>query len=330
MGVRSNIVTNRTAREQYIRGVKLLKQEFTGPTTMSLGIPGPARQVSTYDLFVVWHHVAMMTFTPPTQNDRNAAHRGPVFLPWHRFMLLQLELNLQRVLDDSDFGLPYWDWAADGELPLSRQRTAAIWGTDCMGGSGTPVTTGPFAFSANDDQSWRVRIVANVNGQLVQVDRGLQRQLGLTVQGLPGENRLPTEAHAAATLAETRYDEAPWDVMSDGFRNFLEGWQNRPEIPPPSLHNRVHVFIGGDMGPSTSPNDPVFYLNHCNVDRIWEAWMRRPPQGHGRQYRPPQSAPLSLRGHRPNDQLNSLLAEPTTPARMLNVTRLYTYDSLDV
>jgi tyrosinase len=51
--------------------------------------------VSTYDLFVWWHHRAMDTFTPPTQGDRNAAHRGPVFLPWHRLMLVLLELQLQ-------------------------------------------------------------------------------------------------------------------------------------------------------------------------------------------------------------------------------------------
>ncbi|MGH8653122.1 MAG: tyrosinase family protein [Gammaproteobacteria bacterium] len=78
------------------------------------------------------------------------------------------------------------------------------------------------------------------------------------------------------------YDIAPWGVTSGGFRNLLEGWQNNARITPPSLHNRVHVFVGGDMSPSTSPNDPVFYLNHCNVDRIWEAWMQPPPGGHGR------------------------------------------------
>jgi tyrosinase len=169
-----------------------------------------------------------------------------------------------------------------------------------------------------------------VNGQLVQVDRGLQRQLGVSVPGLPGENRLPPKAHTAATLAAAPYDQAPWDVTSDGFRNLLEGWQDHPEIPPPSFHNRVHVFVGGDMGPSTSPNDPVFYLNHCNVDRIWEAWMQQPPQGHGRQYAPPQSISTSLRGHRRNDRLNSLLADPATPARILNVTSRYTYDSLEI
>ncbi len=330
MAVRSNILTNAAARTSYIQGVKLLKKEFAGPTTKSLGIPGPSQSVSTYDLFVVWHHLAMTTFTPPTQGDRNAAHRGPVFLPWHRFMLLQLEMNLQRVLNDASFGLPYWDWAAAGELSPSEQKTTGVWAADCMGGSGSPVTTGPFAFKASDPSSWRVRVVANVNGRLVQANRGLRRQLGAAVAGLPGSNLLPRKAHTSAALQESPYDSAPWSTASAGFRNQLEGWQKDPQIPPPSLHNRVHVFVGGDMAPSSSPNDPVFYLNHCNVDRIWEAWMQPPPQGHGRNYLPLQSAPASLKGHRLNDTLTSLLSGTTTPADMLNVSARYTYDSLVV
>jgi len=330
MPVRSNILTNTTARDKYIQGVKLLKIEFPGPTTSSLGIPGPSRPVSTYDLFVVWHHVAMSTFTPPTQGDRNAAHRGPVFLPWHRFMLLQLEMNLQRVLADASYGLPYWDWAADGERSPAAQQTSALWSANFMGGSGDPVPNGPFAFNASDPDAWRVRLVANASGQLTQTNRGLRRQLGAPVQGLPSPNRLPRKAHTAAALREPGYDQAPWGVTSGGFRNLIEGWQTNPQVPPPALHNRVHVFIGGDMSPSTSPNDPVFYLNHCNVDRIWEAWMQPSPRGHGRVYAPAASAPTSLRGHRLNDTLNSLLSAPATPAQMLNVTQRYTYDSLAV
>src|SRR6187401_1607499 len=155
--VRPNIVKDASARQKYAKGVNLLKREFTGPTTASLGIPGPSRPVSTYDLFVVWHHTAMSTMTPPSQGDRNAAHRGPVFCPWHRFMLRQLELNLQRVLGNADFGLPYWDWAADGQRTPAQQRASKVWAADAMGGTGNPVTTGPFGFVASNPATFRVR-----------------------------------------------------------------------------------------------------------------------------------------------------------------------------
>lgn len=312
---RFNILTNPSVRQQYIQGVMLLKQEFTGPTTASLGIAGPSRPVSTYDLFVVWHHTAMSTLTPPTQGSRNAAHRGPVFCPWHRFMLYQLELNFQRVLNDTEFGLPYWDWAADGEGSAAEQRRSALWAANALGGSGSPVRTGPFRYNAADSNSFRVRIQANVNGQLVQVNRGLRRALGSQI------STLPTIANTQGAMAMTPYDTAPWDTSSLGFRNRLEGW-----APPaaPALHNRVHVWVGGDMLPSSSPNDPVFYLNHCNVDRLWEAWLTQ----YGRSYVPPQSAPSALRGHRINDQMDSLISPPMRPAEMLDMRSIYTYETL--
>src|SRR5437879_3100172 len=96
--IRRNILKDGPSRQKYIQGLKLLKQEPSGRNTDQFGIAGPSQSVSTYDLFVIWHHLAMMTFTPPTQMDRNAAHRGPVFLPWHRFMLITFEQQLQRVL----------------------------------------------------------------------------------------------------------------------------------------------------------------------------------------------------------------------------------------
>lgn len=39
-------------------------------------------------------------------------------------------------------------------------------------------------------------------------------------------------------------------------------------------HNMVHVAVGGDMGMvSSAAKDPVFWLHHCNVDRLWSLWM---------------------------------------------------------
>ena len=75
-----------------------------------------------------------------------------------------------------------------------------------------------------------------------------------------------------AALQNATYDSAEFNSDAPGFRNLLEGW-----IGPASLHNSVHVWIGGDMQLATSPNDPVFYLHHCNVDRIWSAWQARWP-----------------------------------------------------
>jgi len=316
--VRRNILSNSTVRQKYIQGVKLLKQEFPGPTTSDFGIAGPARQVSTYDLFVIWHHIAMFTFTPPSQSDRNAAHRGPVFLPWHRFMLILLELQLQRVLNDEDFGLPYWDWAADGERSPSQQAASPVWGNQCMGGQGNPVSTGPFAFNSADLTTWRIQVDANVNGQLRATNRGLRRAFAQTASTLPNKGQVATAVN------QLPYDVPPWSTASSGFRNRLEGW--RPTNTAPGLHNLVHVWVGGDMLPSSSPNDPVFYLNHCNVDRIWAAWLER----NGSTYVPDQTAPTTLRGHRLDDTVNALLSDPVTPRQMIDVGDVYNYDTLVV
>lgn len=78
------------------------------------------------------------------------------------------------------------------------------------------------------------------------------------------------------------------------------------------------------MSPASSPNDPVFFLNHCNVDRIWGAWMQR----HGRVCVPDATASKSLKGHRLNDELSSLISPSTTPAEVLDLSAQYVYDSL--
>jgi tyrosinase len=47
-------------------------------------------------------------------------------------------------------------------------------------------------------------------------------------------------------------------------------------------HNNVHVKLGGTNGFMTSPItaalDPMFWLHHCNIDRLWEVWVQRQKQ----------------------------------------------------
>lgn len=316
MGIRRNILTNSADKSAFVQAVLALDDEFLGVSSTDLGIAGTPVQLSTYDLFA-WWHFRTMNIPTPLGSSRNAAHRGPVFLPWHRWMLLVLELNMQRVLGDPNFGLPYWDWAADGDLPIAQQAGSALWADDGIGGSGNPVTTGPFAHDPGDASAFRVRIEQSLwSGQLQTVNRGLQRQLGAGAQGLP------TTSQVDSALELSIYDRSNFDATSGGFRNRLEGWSGAVGA---GLHNRVHVWIGGDMSPGTSPNDPAFYLNHCNVDRIWESWI----QQSGPSYRPLDSAPDSLYRHRPSDPLVSLLTSAAPQIdQMFDLSGFYTYDQL--
>lgn len=38
-------------------------------------------------------------------------------------------------------------------------------------------------------------------------------------------------------------------------------------------HNTVHSQIGADMVTYMSPLDPIFWLHHNNIDRLWDSWL---------------------------------------------------------
>ena len=42
-----------------------------------------------------------------------------------------------------------------------------------------------------------------------------------------------------------------------------------------NLHGTVHVLVGNNKGMGQIPwaaNDPIFWLHHCNIDRLWASW----------------------------------------------------------
>jgi N-acetylneuraminic acid mutarotase len=50
------------------------------------------------------------------------------------------------------------------------------------------------------------------------------------------------------------------------------GFNPRLDLNP---HFLTHLALGGDMAEfSTVGGDPLFYLHHANIDRIWESWNR--------------------------------------------------------
>lgn len=221
-----------------------------------------------YDEYVHFHHAVMiptiLSYEPKDAIYRNGAHRGPSFLPWHREFLMQVEADLQSI--DASITIPYWDWTADAALPDAHE--AAIWSGDFMGGNGVEsdgwrVGTGPFAYSTG-------------NWPIPQHHGGpaLLRRFGFIVP------TLPTTEDLAMAMRETLYDTPNYNSspFTIGFRNRLEGWvtqraDSRVRFPGSQLHNRVHLWVGGSMVPMTSPNDPVFFLHHCFVDKVWADWQ---------------------------------------------------------
>lgn len=44
------------------------------------------------------------------------------------------------------------------------------------------------------------------------------------------------------------------------------------------IHNDVHNWVGGTMGNiMVSPADPVFWLHHAQIDRLWSIWQATNP-----------------------------------------------------
>jgi tyrosinase len=42
------------------------------------------------------------------------------------------------------------------------------------------------------------------------------------------------------------------------------------------LHADVHAWVGGTMRDLlTSPADPLFWLHHANIDRIYTSWRKQ-------------------------------------------------------
>ena len=193
--------------------------------------------LSRYDDYPELHMNAMMA-------SPGWAHRRPAFFPWHRVMLLQFENDLVAI--DPNVTIPYWDWPDSASDPF----TATF-----LGGDGDPmdsdkVKTGPFAAG-----SWTLNVKDDPS------DPGfLQRAFGADSTAM----ELPTSSDVDTALNIDYYDSYPWANASSGLRMNVEY----------TLHNLVHRYIGGTMGGMTSPNDPVFWLHHCNIDRLWALWQR--------------------------------------------------------
>ncbi|MEU9948254.1 tyrosinase family protein [Streptomyces sp. NPDC047939] len=189
-----------------------------------------------YDQFIKAHVVGADSY-----------HHVPTFLPWHREFVRIFETALRTPSGHPTLTIPYWDWTG----------TDDPWADYFMGGNGRAgddrVMTGPFAV----DNGWSCIDPSR------EIPSYLRRQFGADIA------ELPTGDDVSKCLALTPYDSVPWAGVSQSFRKSLEG------VIEPDIHNRVHRWVGGNMELTSSPNDPVFWLHHSNIDRLWALWQQR-------------------------------------------------------
>ncbi|MFI6941514.1 tyrosinase family protein [Streptomyces sp. NPDC050418] len=209
-----------------------------------------------YDEFVEVH---MKYYVADGEEGLRVGHMTPTFFPWHRQFLLDFERALQSV--SPGVTVPYWNWTVD------TSPTGSLWAKDFLGGTGRDgdrqVMTGPFAYESGD---WPVSVS-------VTRSRFLTRDLGR-------RGSLPSRRELNWAMDDPVYDVAPWNSLpGEGFRNKVEGWAGGRRGDWRN-HNRVHQWVGGLMNGASSPNDPVFWLHHSFMDRLWTQWQRKHPKAH--------------------------------------------------
>jgi len=68
-----------------------------------------------------------------------------------------------------------------------------------------------------------------------------------------------------SSLAQCRY--LPTSIAVRGFNETLDN----------GLHGNVHVYTGNQQNMGAIPwaaGDPVFWMHHCNIDRLWASWNK--------------------------------------------------------
>ncbi|WP_347267518.1 tyrosinase family protein [Paracoccus sp. (in: a-proteobacteria)] len=184
-------------------------------------------------------------------------HQSWYFLPWHRGYLHALEDMLRAVIlaegGPQDWALPYWNYS----LSTAEARTLPE----------------EFAQPTMPDGSANPLFTARRHGDgtlPIRIDAGSVSLAALSETGFTGgAGDIPPGFGGPATL----------------FHHFGQTNGGLESLP----HNNVHGAVGG-AAPGTDPNDwrnlglmsmpqtagldPIFWLHHANIDRLWSVWRR--------------------------------------------------------
>ncbi|MEM9272771.1 MAG: tyrosinase family protein [Cyanobacteria bacterium P01_F01_bin.143] len=300
--LRKNVVDLTAAeKEAFVNAVNTLQNTFPQGSELSI-----------YEQFVLEHIFTMGFYSGSGSQGEmkvNPAHAMPAFLPWHRQFLYEFEQALQKI--DPSVTIPYWDWT-------DPQALAIILQDDFLGSTGEGMTIeipgkGTFTggvVSSGIFADWKLN-------EALHFDNITGNSLGPKLKrfiGLPPCDQYPIPKAKVAKLFEVDNYEIFNALLEGAFKldkqnHWVEGWE---------LHAHIHSLIGGSLvdkfepgrvphqiqilgtmdSVPCSPYDPIFWLNHANVDRLWAQWQ---DQGHtGSNFYPSEGMPF---GHNLRDPM---------------------------
>ena len=170
-------------------------------------------------------------------------HGRSCFLPWHRLYLLDLERKLQAI--DPSVVLPYWRF--DGLLPTSSHGISSA----CPIRPGSCSSRAPTHSSTGSSPS-SVRAVDGSAGHRCPTSTRRPSRPHPEQRGGDAQPRDHARPDARDRPGHVR------EVRADGGRS---AWKRPRELPRPARRHR------------RAPADPLFFLLHANVDRLWAKWQ---------------------------------------------------------
>ncbi len=134
-------------------------------------------------------------------------------------------------------------------------------------------TMGPMMIGRNF-LAWHRRYLHQLEQRLQQVDSSVT----IPYWDWMTDRTIPTAISKSALLhswSVTRHWDAaqlpqPADLQAVEAQSSFRAFQRRLE----QVHGYVHEAVGGTMGGPSSPADPLFFLHHANIDRLWANWQR--------------------------------------------------------
>ena len=167
-------------------------------------------------------------------------HGASFFPPWHRMYILHFERIVAKHVVDLggpiDWALPYWNYTTSDVRTLSLPPQFR----DPTRPDGTPNSL----YVAQRNPS------ANAGAAILG-----SRDVALNCLRAPGGT-------------------APGGFFGGAASAHFGALTGALELTP---HNNIHNRVGGSSGYMADPDyaalDPIFWLHHANIDRLWEVWL---------------------------------------------------------